>query len=50
MCVKMQIEVLLGIDTMECDKPCFQDLTLGILTICALKMNSLIFIILLFSF
>lgn len=50
MYIKMQTEVLLCVDTMECDKARFKDVTLGILTIWALKMSSLIFIILLFSF
>lgn len=50
MYIKMQTEVLLCVDTMEWDKAHFKDVTLGILTIWALKMSSLIFIILLFSF
>lgn len=50
MCIKMQTEVLLCVDTMEWDKARFKNVTLGILTIWALKMSSLIFIILLFSF
>lgn len=50
MYIKMQTEVLLCVDTMEWDKARFKDVTLGILTIWALKMSSLIFIILLFSF
>lgn len=50
MYIKRQTEVLLCVDTMEWDKACFKDVTLGILTIWALKMSSLIFIILLFSF
>lgn len=41
MYIKMQTEVLLCVDTMEWDKARFKDVTLGILTIWALK-NELI--------